>query len=80
MTKYAAYDEYSIYAIGDTAEAAIAKARDDAREPEAEFETAKITDEFAAWIEENGWDPHRCGFDLQDGFVVDVTRELDRCQ
>lgn len=75
MTKFAAYDASSIYAVADTADAAIAKARHDAREPAANFETAPITDEFAAWIDENGWDGMHRSFELRDGALVDTTGE-----
>ena len=33
-----------------------------------------ITDEFAAWIEENGWDGHHRSFEIdKDGFLRDTT-------
>ena len=55
MTKFAAYDDLAIYAIGNTPEEAIENARDAARDYEAQFSTAPITDDFAADIEENGF-------------------------
>jgi hypothetical protein len=74
MTKYAAYDDLAIYAIGDTPEAAIEKARDDAREPEARFETAPIRAAFAAYIEEHGWGGSLRTFGKDgDGFLIDDT-------
>ena len=76
MTKFAAYDGLSIYAVADTAEAAIAKARRDTMEPDAEFDTAPITDEFAAWIEDNGWDGIHRSFEVgEDGYLRDATVE-----
>jgi hypothetical protein len=74
--KYAAYDDMSIYAIGDTPEAAIQKARDDAREPEAQFKTAPIKDGLAAAIEDAGWNPHLESFALDEyGYIVDTTSD-----
>lgn len=75
MTKFAAYDANSIYAMPDTAEAAIDKARDDARDDTAKFDTARISDELAAWIDENGWNAMRRSFDIIDGYIVDTTNE-----
>lgn len=73
MTRFAAYDDLAIYALGDSPEEAIQNARDDAREPEAEFSTALISDELAAWIEENGWDGKSRSFEIENGFIVDTT-------
>lgn len=70
MTKFAAYDSLSIYAVADSAEAAIAKARDDARNDEAQFQTAEISDELAAEIERDGWDGNRRAFDVVAGKIV----------
>ena len=70
MTQYAAYDHSAIYAIGDTPEAAIAKARNDARDDEAIFETAKIGDADALEIEDGGFNGHYDGFDVKDGWIV----------
>jgi hypothetical protein len=75
--KYAAYDDNSIYAISDSPEQAIQKARDDAREPDAVFKTAPIRDGLAEAIEDAGWNPRLESFALDDGgFIVrDTTRE-----
>jgi hypothetical protein len=74
MPLYAAYDDFSIYAVSDSPENAIAKARDDAREPEAEFSTAMISDELAAQIARDGWDGMHRSFEIgRDGFIVDTT-------
>jgi hypothetical protein len=74
--KYAAYDDNSIYAIGDSPEQAIQKARDDAQEPDAQFKTAPIRDGLAGAIEDAGWNPHLESFALDDGgFIIDTTRE-----
>jgi hypothetical protein len=73
MTKYAAYDYVSIYAVAETPEAAIAKARHDAQEPEAQFSTAKVSDELAEQIERDGWYGNSRSFDIQNGFIVDTT-------
>ena len=74
MTKFAAYD-LSIYAIGGTADEAIETARRDAREPEANFSTAEISAELAAWIDENGWDGMNRSFEVRRGVIVDTTDE-----
>jgi hypothetical protein len=78
MVKFAAYDDASIYAVADSPDSAIQKARDDANDPSAQFSTAAISDRFAAWIEENGWDCYRRSFklDKQTGFLVDTTNQL----
>jgi hypothetical protein len=73
MTKFAAYDSASIYAISDTPESAIAKAREDAGDSTAEFETAPIGAELAAWIDENGWNGAHRSFRLAYGRIVDTT-------
>lgn len=75
MTAYAAYDEVSIYALGHTPKAAIQNARNEAREPDAEFQTAEIDEDLAAWIDENGWNGKNRSFELRDGIVVDTTDE-----
>jgi N-acetylglutamate synthase/N-acetylornithine aminotransferase len=69
MTKFAAHDDLSIYAVADTAEAAITKARDEARDLEAQFLTAQISDELAAQIERDGWDGMRQSFDVVNGWI-----------
>ena len=73
-TFYAAYDAASVYAIGTTPDAAIETARTEAREPNAQFETAQITAELAAWIDANGWDGHRETLDVRNGWLTRTTR------
>ena len=74
--RYAAYDHSSIYAIGDSPEDAIRRARNEAREPEAEFKTAPIRDGLADAIEDAGWNPHLETFALDvEGFIIDTTKE-----
>ena len=72
--KYAAYDAYSIYAVGDTPDAATAKAREDAKDEDAQFTTAPVTDSFAAWIEQHGWNGHNDSFAVEDGYLIDTTQ------
>ena len=75
MDKFAAYDDASIYAIGETDDAAVTKARFDARDETAEFKTAPISDHLAAWIDENGWDGNRNSFELDAaGYILNTTR------
>lgn len=76
MTKYAAYDDASIYAVADTPDAAVAKAREDAREPTAQFSTARISDDLASWIDENGWHGATRSFHVRDGVIVDIDRRV----
>lgn len=72
---FAAYDDSSIYAIGRTAKSAIRKARAEAREPNAEFLTARVSIELAKQIERDGWDGMHRSFELDaQGFIVDTTR------
>jgi hypothetical protein len=66
MTKFAAYDDATIYAVADTAEMAIIEGRVNTNNPEAEFETAGISDALAAWIEENGWNGKYRSFDVRN--------------
>ena len=74
MTKFAAYDATSIYAVAETADEAIAKARSDANDATAQFSAAPIADTLAEWIEENGWDGRtRCFAYDTAGFLVDTT-------
>jgi hypothetical protein len=75
MTTYAAYDDCSIYALGHTEKAAIKNARNDTKEPEAEFLTAPVSDELAAYIETNGWNGSLRSFEIDQktGFIVDTT-------
>jgi glycerol dehydrogenase-like iron-containing ADH family enzyme len=75
MTKFAAYDDATIYAVADTAEMAIIEGRVNTNNPDAEFETAGISDALAAWIEENGWNGKYRSFDVRNGEIVDTTDE-----
>lgn len=75
MTKFAAYDDNSIYALGDTPEQAIQTARDDAKEPEAQFKTAPIREELAAKIDRDGWNGYTNSFEIDraTGYIIDTT-------
>ncbi len=75
MTKFAAYDDLAIYAIGDTAEQAEANACQDAGDPQATFKVAPISDDFAARIAEYGWNGKRQTFEIskRDGHLVETT-------
>jgi hypothetical protein len=74
MTKFAAYDDLSIYAIADTAADAIGKARNQMRNDSADFRIAQVSDDLAARIECDGWDGSRQIFKIdEDGFIVDTT-------
>ena len=73
MTRFAAYTDASIFAVADSADAAITKAREDAGDPTAEFQTARIGDEFAATIEDRGFHPNWHSFDIVNGEIVDTT-------
>lgn len=74
MTKFAAYDDLSIYAVGDTPEAAAAKAREDANDPQAAFKIAPIADHLANQIAQGGWNGNRQSFEVaKDGHLVETT-------
>lgn len=73
MTTFAAYDHNSIYALGITPESAIQNARNAARDPEAQFQTAPISEALADWIDANGWDGMSRSFEVRDGMIVDTT-------
>jgi|GEM_PF-3030834 hypothetical protein len=77
MTQFfAAYDDVSIYAIGTTVDEAIATARTETQNPDAQFQTARISVSLAAFIETHGWDLSR-RFALVGGSLVDTTRVDD---
>jgi len=73
MTKYAAYDEITIYAVGDTPKEAISNANDNAGNEKWKFETAKISDELAEKIERCGWNGNYNSFNVVHGYIVDTT-------
>lgn len=75
MAKFAAHDDISIYAVGNTPEDSIQNARDAANEPTAEFEASPISDALAAQIERDGWNGHRQSFAYRNGQLVDTTDE-----
>lgn len=72
--KHAAYDDLSIYAIADTAQGAIERARSDANDPGAAFMAAPISDAFAARIERDGWDGKSQSFEVVNGQLREVRR------
>ena len=85
MTQFfAAYDDASIYAIGTTADEAIANARRETQDPDAQFVTARISETLAAYVEHAGWDLSRT-FGLIGGYLVDTTHadedaDFARCE
>lgn len=72
-TMYAAYDDLSIYAIAESPEAAIEKARDDARDDAAMFQTAICPAGLADRINQHGWSGWANSFDVVNGIIVDTT-------
>ncbi len=77
MTQFfAAYDDASIYAIGTSADEAIATARAETQDPDAPFQAARISTALAAYIETHGWDLSR-RFAVVGGYLVDTTRVDD---
>lgn len=71
---YAAYDDLSIYAVHDTADGALARAKADAGDPEAVFRVAPISDGLAYQIVLNGWDGAIRSFEIgRNGWIVDTT-------
>ena len=75
MTKFAAYDDFSIYAVADTADRAIENARCEAGDQEAQFSTAQVTDDLASQIDRDGWNGHRQSFRVDGGFIIETTNE-----
>jgi len=71
--RYAAYDDYSIYALATSPSDAIANARRDTGKPDETFETARVSDALAAQIDEHGWCGISQSFALVDGYLVDTT-------
>jgi len=74
MTMYAAYDDFSIYAIANSRIDAVTKARINTRQLDAEFETAQISAELAAQIETDGWNGNHRSFIVRNGYIIDTTR------
>jgi len=72
---FAAYDNNSIYAVAETADAAIDLARRDARDPDAKFSTAKISAALAEQINRDGWNGNIQSFRLVDGYIIDTTND-----
>jgi hypothetical protein len=71
--KYAAYDDSSIYAIGNTPEETESRACQDTDDPQATFKIAPISDTLAQRIAEYGWNPHRQSFELAaTGYLVEI--------
>lgn len=77
--KFAAHDDVSIYAVADSADGAVEKAKHDARDPKATFEASPISDDLATWIEDNGWNAMNRSFevDRNTGYIVDTTGATD---
>jgi hypothetical protein len=71
--KFAAYHDISIYGIGDTAEEAVAKARSEVQDCDAEFNVASISDDLAIQIERDGWDGS------YQTFTIDSNGFIDAC-
>lgn len=72
MSKFAAFDFHTIYAVGKTPAEALAKARYISGDLYLLW-TARIDDDFARDIERFGWNPNRNSFDVRCGYVVDTT-------
>jgi L-asparaginase II len=75
MTKYAASDDFAIYAIADSSEQAIDKAQDECGGPQYCFKVARISDEFARQIDDNGWNGNRQSFEVKNGEIFETTNE-----
>ena len=74
MAKFAAYDNFTIYAVGNTPAAAVSKACADTWEPEGLFSVAPISGELCTQIEREGWNGNRQSFAIDDsGYIVDTT-------
>ena len=74
MTKFAAYDDLSIHATGDTPDLAIANAREKSGNPEAQFKTARMSEMFAAWVDQYGWDRENQCFSVEYGVIHELSR------
>lgn len=74
MTKFAAYDDCAIYAVADTATAAIVEAQSYVN-GEGHFDAAEISDELFAQIERDGWDGRNRSFEVRNGELFDTTNE-----
>ena len=70
MTKYAAYDENAIYAIGDTREQALDNAYSFFNHPDfTGLSVREIEPDFAADILENGFNPDD-SFQIENGVIL----------
>jgi hypothetical protein len=76
MSKFAAYDNLSIYAVAETPEDAIERGRVNTMHRNAQFKTAPISDALANHIALEGWNGRYRTFEIRsDGFLVDTTNE-----
>ncbi len=72
MVKYAAHDDVSVYAFGDSPEEAISNAKLETGDAGAHFAATPIAEDFAAEIAVKGWDPS------VDAFKLDAEGRLVR--
>lgn len=73
MTKYAAHDDLSIYAIGNTEQEALQEAL---LASEGKYEVSPITDEFAQKIVKEGFNGSFDTFGVDDkGVIYDDSEE-----
>lgn len=72
---YAAYDDFSIYGLGDSPELAIEDARRGSRDPASQFKTATISTPLFVWIMENGWNGNQRSFEVRNGEIFDTTED-----
>ena len=70
--RYAAYDNVAIYGVGDTKQGALKESMAGCGADPAGLTVHPIEEGFAQDISDNGFDPHRQGFDLVDGVIVEV--------
>ena len=72
--RYAAYDHFSIYGVGDTGYESIQAAMEGCgAEEDPSLEVSPIEEGFAKDIEDNGFDPNSQSFDMVDGVIVQLV-------
>ena len=75
MTKFAAYDDFAIYAVADSSQGAVDKALDECGGASYCFKFARVSDDLADQIERDGWNGNRQTFTVRNGELFDTTNE-----
>jgi hypothetical protein len=67
---FVAYDDAAVYAVDTSEDGAVAESRLFVGNDDAQFKTARITGELAAWIDTYGWNGTSDTLDVVDGWLI----------